>query len=259
MVKIGSPLFILREECGRDLMMVLEKLADIGFDGVEFLGLFGHDPLDIKRRLDSCGLFAVGDHVPFFEFVTNTDRVIADRQEIGCSFITISSPPEDGLPGGSNYPASIEAVRKIGEAVNEAGLTLLFHNHAHEVRNVLAGKTILEHIADDIDAGLLSLEPDLGWIGIGGGAPEYYLTKYKDRCPVVHFKDYIPTDSKEGFEFRPTGYGVLDNAGLYKMTLGYDKKPEWYIMDHDNAYERDIYDDLAMSLEYFRNLVLVTG
>ncbi|MDR2568761.1 MAG: hypothetical protein LBD23_00505, partial [Oscillospiraceae bacterium] len=62
MVKIGSPLFILMEECKKDLMGVLERLAEIGFDGVEFLGLFGHKPTDIKNKLDSCGLIAVGDH-----------------------------------------------------------------------------------------------------------------------------------------------------------------------------------------------------
>jgi sugar phosphate isomerase/epimerase len=257
MVKIGSPLFILMEECKKDLMGVLERLAEIGFDGVEFLGLFGHKPADIKKKLDSCGLKAIGDHVPFDEFVNNTEKVIAEHKEMGCSFITIASPAQDGLPGGKDYTKVIKAIETVGTAVNDAGMKLLFHNHASELRTMVDGKAILEHLADDIDSKLLFLEPDLGWMKIGGADPAYYLKKYRDRCPVVHFKDYAPSDNKDGFEFRPTGYGAMNNAELYAMILALDMRPAWFVMDHDCAYERDIYDDLTMSLCYFRNLTKV--
>jgi len=257
MIKIGSPLFILREECSKDLMKVIEKLGEIGYNGIEFLGLFGHAPEDIRKKLDSCGLTAIGDHVPYAEFVNDTNRVINQRKELGCAYITIASPPADGLPGGKNYPETVENFERIGETVNDAGMTLLFHNHAEEVRKEIAGKTILEYLADDIDEKFLSLELDLGWIGIGGAKPEYFLEKYKNRCPVAHFKDYSPADNEKGFIFRPTGYGALDTAALFEITLSFNKKPEWYIMDHDDAYDRDIYVDLAISLEYFRNLELV--
>ena len=254
MIKIGSPLFILRDECNNDLMVVIERLAEIGFDGIEFLGLFGYEPGDIRKKLDSCGIVAIGDHVNFYEFVNETDRVIADRKEIGCSFITISSPGIDGLPGGSKYPETLETINRIGEIVNNAGMTLLYHNHAEEARTILSGKMVLEHIADDTDAAFLSLELDLGWIGIAEADPEYFLQKYKNRCPVVHFKDFAPADNENGFVFRPTGYGVLNNEKLYKITQEYQKKPQWYIMDHDCAYENDIYDELKLSLEFFKNL-----
>jgi len=257
MIKIGSPLFILRDECSKDLMKVIERLGEIGYNGIEFLGLFGHSPADIKRKLDSCGLVAIGDHVPFDEFSANTGRVIDERKEIGCSYITIAPPQADGMPGGKDYQSTLDTVKRIGEAVNNAGMKLLYHNHAEEIRKEIAGKTILEHIADDIDESLLSLELDLGWIGIGGAQPGYFLKKYKNRCPVAHFKDYARADNKDGFIFRPTGYGALDTAVLFEITLGFDKKPEWYIMDHDCAYERDIYDDLTISLEYFKNLIKI--
>jgi len=50
--KLAAPLFILRQECAEDLMGVLERLAALGFDGVEFLGLFGHEPEAIRKKLD---------------------------------------------------------------------------------------------------------------------------------------------------------------------------------------------------------------
>ena len=256
MAKIGSPLFILREECGKDLMAVLEKIAQIGYDGVEFLGFFGHKPSKIKNKLDSIGLTAIGDHVGFSDFAENTQKVIDEHKEIGCGYITVGSPGSDGLPGGENYNQTIEMIEKLGEATNTSGMKLLFHNHAQELKNIVNGKTILENIFDDTKPDLLYCELDLGWIGIGGADPIYYLEKYKNRSPVLHFKDYINTGT--GFLFRPTGYGIMDNAVLYKMSLECEPQPEWYIMDHDDAYDRDSFFDLSISLEYFKNLITVT-
>lgn len=257
--KIGSPLFILREDCLKDLMAVLDKIAQIGYDGVEFLGFFGHKPAALKSKLDSCGLAAIGDHVAFNEFAENTEKVIDEHKETGCGYITVGSPGIDILSGGENYKFAIETFERIGEAMNAAGMKLLFHNHAEELKNKADGKTILENIFDDTRPDLLYCEPDLGWIGIGGAEPAYYLQKYKNRCPVIHFKDYIATNKDTGeFLFRPTGYGIMDNAGLYALSLMCDPQPEWYVMDHDCAYERDPYFDLKISLDYFRNLVTVT-
>jgi len=241
MAKIGSPLFILREECAKDLTAVLDKIAEIGYDGVEFLGFFGNKPSDIKNKLDSLGLAAVGDHVAFDEFAGNTAKIIDERKEIGCKYITIGAP-------GAIDGRAIEIFEKIGEEMIASGMKLLYHNHAEELRN----KT-LEKIFDNTKN--LYCELDLGWISIGGADPAYYLQKYKNRCPVVHFKDYMPT--VDGFIFRPTGYGIMSNAELYALCLSCDPQPEWYVMDHDCSYERDIYFDLKISLEYFKNLMTV--
>ena len=256
MIKIGSPLFILREKCAVDLMSVIEKLAEIGYDGIEFLGFFGHKPVDIKKKLDSCGIKAIGNHVPFNEFSQNVDRVINDHNEIGCKYITISPPTVDGFPGGSDYAQTLEVFQMIGEAMKAADMKLLFHNHAEELRSIVNGKAILEHIFDDTPLDILYCELDLGWISIGGGDPVYYLEKYGNRCPVVHFKDYIPAENDNGFLFRPTGYGVMNNAELFNMAKSY--KPDWYIMDHDCAYERDIFYDLSISLNFFKDLIKVS-
>lgn len=257
MSKIGSPLFILRDECQKNLRAVIEKLAETRFDGIEFLGFFGHKPSEIKKMLDSCGISAIGNHVPFNEFAANTNRVIDEHQETGCKYITIGPPDTEGFPGRRDYDNTLKSFEMIGETVSKAGMILLYHNHADELKNIYNGKSFLENIMDDTKADLLSFEPDLGWIQIGGGEPEYYLEKYKDRCPVVHFKDFIPK-GETGFLFRPTGYGAVNNAVLYAKTQTFGKLPEWYVLDHDCSYDRDIYFDLKISLEYFKNLTAVS-
>ena len=209
----------------------------------------------IRKKLDSLGLLAIGDHVSFIRFSAETGAVIDEHREIGCKFITIGSPGESGFPGGADYSRTIDSLNRIGEAVQKAGMRLLYHNHAGELKPSKNGKSILEHLMDDTDPGLLYLEPDLGWIKIGGGEPEFYLEKYRNRCPVVHFKDFIFSDaSKEKYVFRPTGYGQMNNAVLLKKVLSFEKLPEWYVVDHDCAYEGDIFFELKISLDFFINL-----
>lgn len=255
--KIGSPLFILREKCAVDLMGVLERLAEIGYDGVEFLGFFNHKPSTIRNKLEAYNLTAIGDHVSFEDFTKNAEKTIEDHKILDCGYITIGAPPADSLPGEDGYLEAKKEIERIGEMMNSAGMKLLFHNHSNELNESVNGKTILENLLDDISSDLLYLEPDLGWMSIGGAEPSYYLTKYRNRCPIIHFKYYYAAKPKrpENFEFRPTGYGVMCNASLYELSL--ECKPEWYIMDHDCSYERDEFNDLQLSLEYFKNLIAV--
>ena len=114
------------------------------------------------------------------------------------------------------------------------------------------------------------MEPDLGWMLFAQADPAEALTKYSDRCPVIHFKDIFVKDlslvgkgeelgetkarpEKGYFEFRPVGYGMLNIPKLMPLCLAC--KPEWFVVDHDLAYERDSYQDLKISLDYLKALM----
>ena len=69
-------------------------------------------------------------------------------------------------------------------------------------------------------------------------------------------RDFVPARGgadRGHFEFRPTGYGVLNLPKLMPLCL--DCEPAWFVMDHDLAYERDPYEDLKLSLDYTRALL----
>ena len=46
---------------------------------------------------------------------------------------------------------------------------------------------------------------------------------------------------------------ILDLPRLMPLCL--DCQPQWLVMDHDLAYERDSFEDLRLSLEYTRSLL----
>lgn len=253
--KIGSPLFILRDQCEKDLLAVLTHLATLGFEGVELLGLFGHKAEAVRKMLDDCGMKAVGNHVPYEIFIRDTGHVIEDHLRLGCEYITIGAPSADNLYGGAHYTDTIHALNRLGALANEEDITLLFHNHADEFVICANGKSTLENLLDDTEPDLLQLEPDLGWMAIAGADPAYYLQKYKNRCPIIHFKDYFREAENDAYTFRPVGYGLMNHARLFPLIKACNAV--WYIADHDCAYERDPYDDLAASRAYIQHMGLI--
>ena len=269
-ILMASPLFIVREECARDLKGVLTKIQAIGFDGVEFLGLFGHKAREIRLWMDELGIKALGDHVSFEEFCAHTQRTLEDHAQMGCNYITLSAIPNQGLPGGALFSDTCEAVIRLSEAAKGYGITLLYHNHGFELANHVDDVEQLEVILESIPPEQLMFEPDLGWIALGGGNPGHYLTKYRERCPVIHIKDfYIYPDGEPGsllqkdaagkarYEFRPVGYGAINLPTLLPLCLACH--PKWLVMDHDLAYARDSFQDLAWSLQYTRTLLSIIG
>lgn len=271
-IKLAAPLFILRHECEQDLPGVLRKIRALGYDGVEFLGLFGCAPEDIRAVLDEIGLAALGDHVNIDEFYRDIPGVLAARKAIGCRYISVGGMGEDAMPGGADFPATREKYAAIAQAARAQGITLLYHNHANELEHKAGDIDQLDAILQGIPAEDLQFEPDLGWIAIGGGDPAYYLEKYRDRSPVLHLKDYYASDvsllgnvqefqperggeERGHFEFRPTGYGVMNYPALMDKCLACN--PGWIVADHDLAYGRDNYQDLKISLDYLRNLLLI--
>lgn len=264
MIKIAAPLYIIREECTVDLFSVLEKLADLGFDGVEFLGLFGHDAASVRNKLDELHLSALGNHYPYALLDQNPEQALAEHQILGCHYMTVSDFPENDLDAVAHR---LEHLSSLAAAYD---IRLLYHNHAKELMCYHGDKTQLDVIMETVSPEALALEPDLGWIEIGGKKPADYLIRYRDRCPVIHLKDYyadgpvghiqghIPArgDAAHGhFEFRPTGYGIVNMPALIPLCLACD--PQWFVVDHDLAYDRNSFDDLKLSLDYVKSLLTV--
>ena len=83
-IRMASPLYIVRQDCEKDLFAVLRRLAEVGFDGIEFLGFFGHGAKEVRQKLDELGLAALGNHVPYKDLAADPKTVLDFHQEVGC-------------------------------------------------------------------------------------------------------------------------------------------------------------------------------
>lgn len=65
-MKIAVQLYSLRDiikGSGENLLAILPRVKELGYDGVEFAGYFGVDAATLRAALDSAGLVAVGTHI----------------------------------------------------------------------------------------------------------------------------------------------------------------------------------------------------
>ena len=64
---IAVQLYSVRTEANADLRGTLTKIKEMGYDGVEFAGLYGYTPADIRALCDELGLVPISAHVPLAE------------------------------------------------------------------------------------------------------------------------------------------------------------------------------------------------
>lgn len=76
MNKLAVQLYTVREEAGKDFIGTLEKVAALGYEGVEFAGFFDIPANVLKYQLDRLGLTPVGSHTPLEQLVDHLDEVI---------------------------------------------------------------------------------------------------------------------------------------------------------------------------------------
>ena len=250
-IPIGVQLYSVRDNMEQDFYGTLKAVKEMGYDGVEFAGLFGNTPEQVKAWCEELELNPISAHVPLADMMADIDGVIATYKAIGCQFLAVPYLPEDLRPGTENFVPTVAAIGEIAKKVKAAGMQLLYHNHDFEFKTLEDGTYGLDYLYETIPADLLQTELDLCWVKYSGVDPADYLRKYTDRSPVVHFKDYYFEGEKEGdpyaligiekeeeeapktvFEFRPMGCGMQDVPSLVEAFK--DAHSQWIIIEQDN-------------------------
>lgn len=270
-IPVALQLYTVRNELKADFLGTLCKVKEMGYEGVEFAGLNGYEPAQIKKWCDSLGLKPISAHVPLAAMLEDIDKVIADYKTIGCEYITVPYVTVERRPGGELFMQMVEEIRSIGEKAKEAGLILLYHNHDFEFNKLADGQTGLDYLYANVPADLLQTQLDQCWVKYAGYEPVEYLEKYSGRAPVVHLKDFyvngeqnedpyalIGLSEKEkraskGFEFRPLGKGIQDIPAI--ITAAKAAGSKWFVVEQDQpSMDKTPLECAQMSIEYLKSL-----
>ena len=265
---IALQLYSVRDAMEKDFRGTLEKVKAMGYDGVEFAGLFGNSAEDVKKMCEEIGLVPISAHIPYVDFVSDLDKTLSTYAEIGCKFVVIPYLHLNYCPGGEDYAEFVENAKKIGAAANEKGMTLLYHNHDFEFAKK-DGKYLLDIMYEDISAELLETELDTCWVNVGGENPADYVRKYAGRAPVVHLKDFFGEKADDmyeligeekkavarpnNFEFRPVGAGLQN---FPEILAAVDKSNvSWVVVEQDKpSMQLSSLECVAKSIEYLKSI-----
>ncbi len=246
---IGIQLFSVRDFMEKDFALTLKKLKEMGYEAVEFAGLFNHTVKEVKAMCEEIGLIPISAHVDRGIIMADVKKVIGDYSEIGCKYIAIPwAALNRNPPGSKGYEELLEDIKIIAAECDKYGMKLLYHNHDFEFGKI-NGKNILDILYEDTAPDVLQTQVDTCWAKVGGEDPAKYILKYTGRAPLIHIKDFVEAP----FELRPVGYGVQDVLSILKASE--KAGAEMVIVEQDcTALDRDSLELAKLSIEYIRNI-----
>ncbi len=224
---------------------VLQRLADIGFKGVEGHG-FGMSFKQFRQTTEDMGMKVssyFGD-VPTLETV---HQFIENARDLGVS---------DTVCGfGTKEFASVDAIKEtakqlneVAQIIREAGLSFSLHNHYWEFE-IVEGRLAIEWMLDECP--LVTLELDTYWAtNFGANRAGDMVTKFKDRVKLLHVKDGPMVRDEP---MTAAGSGKVD---LVDAIRGGD--PNWLILEMDFC-ATDMMEAVEQSYKYLVGNGLAVG
>lgn len=234
--RIAYQLYSARASCANDFEAVLRAVGTMGYDGVELAGLHGHDVTVVRGWLDAVGLAACGAHTSLARLTEDAAGVVAEASALGTDRVILAyvTPPTTA----AEADAAAAAIRRVGDAVTEAGGRFAFHNHAGELAD-LDGSTIDRLRVEPA----LELELDLGWAWIAEVDPLALLEGAAPGVPLVHLKDFLRHDSDSCC---PIGEGAMGWDELLPPVAAV-AGVEWLVVEQDEPAGDEL-DEAARSL-----------
>ena len=204
--EIGIQLYTLRALLSEDVAGTLAQVAEIGYQTVEFAGLYGFTPGEMRRTMDAVGLRAVSSHAGVSDIRGDWASFLEGAQQLGQDFIFVPSIPEsERTPEGLRKLA--EDFNRAGEMAGSAGLHFGYHNHAWEFVALPDGTIMMDLLLERTEPRLVDWQMDIFWTVDGGGDPMAYLESHAGRVTSVHVKDRTPDG-----QMVDVGKGVIDFA-----------------------------------------------
>lgn len=270
---IALQLYSVRGDLASDFRGTLEQVKSMGYDGVEFAGLYDRSAEDIERILSDLDLIPVSAHVPYNDMMADPHGGLGLYAEIGCKYVAVPYMTEEYRPGAPRFWEAVESIKMLGRVAKENGMTLLYHNHDFEFVKV-DGVYGLDLLYSSVPADLLQTQIDTCWVNVAGEDPVAYVRKYSGRAPIVHLKDFVmkgkerpaqlyeligikseasPQQGEENFGFRPVGYGVQNIPAILEAAR--DAGAKWVVVEQDNPGPgKTAMESAKMSIDYLRSL-----
>ena len=272
MLPIAVQFYSVRDEAEKDFYGTLKKIKEMGYDGVEFAGLFNHTPEEVRDMCKELGITPVSAHVPIDDMINDIEGSVAAYKTLGCKYIAVPYVNEERRPGAEKFDETVEYIKQIGAECKKNDMLLLYHNHDFEFIKI-DGEYGLDIHNKSVAADLLQTELDTCWVNVGGEIPAEYVLKYTGRAPVVHLKDFVmkgkdkpqklydligiddeaESADEDDFSFKPVGYGVQDMPAI--IAAAEKAGANWLVVEQDQPDKGNTpLNAVKMSIEYLKSL-----
>lgn len=226
---VGLQLYTLRGIMADDFTGTLRRVAEMGYDAVEFAGFGGLAAGDLKELLDELGLKVAGSHESYEGLSDDADSLYDYSINIGNKNVVCAYMPNQFQRGGVEaYRQFARDLNGFGAKAKDMGLTFLYHNHSFEFEKAPDGSYLMDALLAVADPALVKNEIDTAWAYRAGVDVPAYLHAHADRIRMLHIKDYA---DPEGRRLTPVGEGIVPIQAI--IDAGKDIDVEWFIVEQD--------------------------
>jgi len=259
--RIGVQLYTVRDAMKADVAKTLARVAQIGYNDVEFAGYFDHTPSQIRALLDQNHLQAPSAHVEYTALGNVWPKQLDAAHTIGHKLLVCPWIPEDVRNSPDGWQRAADLFNQAGEASQKAGIQFAYHNHNFEFKPASIGLPY-DFLLRHTDASAVKFEADLFWMILAGGDPIAYMEKYPTRFAAFHVKDLLKGYAKKEVEpgdlaeahikgvMLEVGSGGIDFAKILEVARQQGVK--YYFVEHDHP--TSAFDSIARSYRYLHDL-----
>ncbi|MCR2820924.1 sugar phosphate isomerase/epimerase family protein [Lederbergia panacisoli] len=250
MGKAALQLYSVREAAEKDFLGTVRKVADMGYDAIQFAGYFNTPAHELKSVLDEKGITVAGSHIMFDAFKgVQLIETFKYNREIGNDLLIIPAIAPQYRDSEDAWKRTAEEFNKIGQACKEEGFTFAYHNHSFEFEK-FGDSTGFDLLFGNSDPDLVKIELDCYWATFADLDPLNIINNYGDRVVSLHLKDMtVENGEKRSIEI---GSGSLDIESL--LNVGTKNNVRWFIIEQEK-FDGDPMESSKVNIENLKKLM----
>ena len=256
----------------------LAAVKAAGYDGIELCGFMIHPmgfgvrmltraagmpvgkggTLDWHRLVQESGLGVISLHTDLGSLERDARAVAGEAAGFGAKYAVVTGMHRFDYGDETALHALAARLNKAGEALGQAGVELLYHNHNCELRRVNAEQRAYDILLEETDPRFVNFEFDSYWFAEGGADALAWMRRLGPRMKLWHINDrgsrvtgsavtpILKTDSME----LGTGNMDLDSLTEQALRAGVDAV---ILESHRNWVDGSPIKSLQVSADYLNS------
>ena len=211
--------------------------------------------LDWHALLKESGLSVASFHADLGSLEREAETVMEEAESFQTDKIVITGMYRFDYSDEKTVRDLAQRLNKAGEALKNAGKSLLYHNHNVELLTVGSGQRAYDILLSDTDPELVNFEFDSYWFTDGGADAKAWMRKLGSRMKLWHINDrgsrqagpamtpILKADSME------LGTGNMDLDGLWSAAAE-NGVTDIVLESHKNWVNKDPVKSLELSARW---------
>lgn len=225
-VPMGVQLYSVRHELEADFDGTLARLAEMGFDGVEFADYYGRSAEELRASLDEYGLRCCGTHIFIEDMMGDAlEETVAFNRTLGNEYLIVRWLDEEMRDTPETFTETTRLFNEIAANLEPHGMRVGYHNHDY-IFQTFDGEMLWDILAENTRPDVV-LQLDTGHAARFGLDPVELIRRHPGRTATMHVKPFSSTHEQavlgeDELEWEAIVAAAEEVGGT-----------EWYILEYE--------------------------